>query len=64
MGTADDGIVHVLHLIAVCVSAHAHVVADRNEKGNTKMTVKGYYITQVVNIKHFSQAIRSGTQKN
>jgi hypothetical protein len=39
-----------IHLHACYFIAHMHVVADRSETGNTKFTVKGYYVTQIVNI--------------
>jgi len=39
-----------IHLHACYFSAYMHVVADRSGTGNTKMTVKGHYATQIVNI--------------
>jgi len=39
-----------IHLHVCYFSARMHVVADRSETGNTKMTVKGHYVTQIVNV--------------
>jgi hypothetical protein len=48
-----------IHLHACYFSAHMHVVADRGETGNIKMTVKGHCVTQIVNIYNFSEATQS-----